>query len=88
MYYALQIGKETAIVDFLDLADYCANKCRIATVNICGAVAAHFVKLAGDFSQVLIYAYFCSSIFNGFFWLALQDSNFNNTQFVGQFISC
>ncbi|XP_071716106.1 separase [Rutidosis leptorrhynchoides] len=47
-----KIGKETAIVNFLELAEYCAQKCRFATVNICGAVATHFVKLAADLSQV------------------------------------
>ncbi|XP_071705360.1 separase-like [Rutidosis leptorrhynchoides] len=47
-----KIGKEAGIINFLELADYCAQKCRIATVNICSAVATHFVKLAGDLSQV------------------------------------
>lgn len=56
--YTWQVGMENAIVEFLELVCYCANKCRTANVNFCGAVATHLNKLTtshnfcGDFNQV------------------------------------
>ncbi|KAL4588484.1 hypothetical protein LXL04_001375 [Taraxacum kok-saghyz] len=45
-------GNKKSLVDFLELVDYCAVKCRNATVNLCSAVATHLNKLASEFSQV------------------------------------
>nr|GEW63726.1 hypothetical protein [Tanacetum cinerariifolium] len=48
----VELCKETTLVNFLEFVDYCANKCRNATVNFCGVVSTHFNNLANDFSQV------------------------------------
>nr|GEZ05676.1 separase [Tanacetum cinerariifolium] len=50
------LRKEIALVSFMESVDYCANKCRNATVDFCGAVATHFNNLANDFSQVKLSA--------------------------------
>nr|XP_043623197.1 separase [Erigeron canadensis] len=47
-----KIDKEKSNKDFLELVDYCAMKCRNATVDFCGAVATHFDKLAPAFVKV------------------------------------
>nr|GEU88271.1 separase isoform X1 [Tanacetum cinerariifolium] len=52
MAHQCMLRKETSLVNFLEFVDYCANKCRNATVDFCGAVATHFKKLANDYSQV------------------------------------
>ncbi|KAL4573492.1 hypothetical protein LXL04_020300 [Taraxacum kok-saghyz] len=52
MAHECKNGMDKSLVDFLKLVDYCAIKCRNATVDIGGAVATHFNKLAAELSQV------------------------------------
>ncbi|CAI9287139.1 unnamed protein product [Lactuca saligna] len=52
MAHEFKNGKEKSHVEFLELAEYCAIKCRNANVDFCNAVATHFDKLTTEFSQV------------------------------------
>lgn len=39
-------------IEFIELVDYCANKCRAAATVFCSTLARHLNNMAGDFPQV------------------------------------
>ncbi|XP_058191839.1 separase isoform X2 [Rhododendron vialii] len=48
-----KVEMKNTIMEFIELVDYCANKCRTATRTLCSPLATYVTKLAGEFSQVL-----------------------------------
>ncbi|KAL7205879.1 hypothetical protein ACSBR2_018738 [Camellia fascicularis] len=47
-----KVEMESTTMEFLELVYYCANKCRIATRDLCSAFATYLSKIAGEFCQV------------------------------------
>ncbi|GJS63273.1 hypothetical protein Tco_0677837 [Tanacetum coccineum] len=56
-------------------AYYCANECRNATVDLCGAVATHLNKLANVFSEVKVSAI---ELIMRLYAISLSDSDLNS----------
>ncbi|OMO79315.1 Peptidase C50, separase [Corchorus capsularis] len=48
------VEMDDSAIGFVELADYCANKCRAAGTSFCSTLARHLIKLAGDFHQATI----------------------------------
>ncbi|OMO79929.1 Peptidase C50, separase [Corchorus capsularis] len=49
-----KVEMDDSAIAFVELADYCANKCRAAGSSFCSTLARHLIKLAGDFHQATI----------------------------------
>lgn len=43
---------DNGAIEFVELADYCANKCRAAGTIFCSTLARNLNNMAGDFHQV------------------------------------
>ncbi|XP_022748574.1 separase isoform X3 [Durio zibethinus] len=45
---------DNSAIEFVELVDYCANRCRAAGTIFCSALARHLSGIAGDFHQATI----------------------------------
>ncbi|XWS62549.1 hypothetical protein CRYUN_Cryun06bG0020800 [Craigia yunnanensis] len=49
-----KVKTDNSAIEFVELVDYCANKCRAATTVSCSTLARHINDMAGDFHQATV----------------------------------
>ncbi|XVF00736.1 hypothetical protein REPUB_Repub04eG0027100 [Reevesia pubescens] len=49
-----KVEMDNSAIEFVELADYCANKCRAVSTIFSSTLARHFNDMAGDFHQATI----------------------------------
>lgn len=56
---AVQVEMKNTTIYFMELVDYCANKCRTVTRSLCCPLATYVTNIAGECSQVFFGQLYC-----------------------------